>query len=178
VKVSRRTALKSIAAVPLIPLQAERPDDRILAAIAEVVLPSDTDRAAAVAAFVTWHADYKENADTDHGYGNTRLRTTGPRPDRDYPSQIAALEAAARAAGAAGFAAAPVEQRRRILQSAIAEAKVERLPARPTGAHIATDLMGHYFGSAAATDLCYRAAIRRDDCRGLEGSDRPPRALR
>ena len=173
-KVSRRTALKSIAAVPLFGLDAQGPDDRTLAAIAEVTLPSEANRTRAVAAFIKWHAEYKENADTDHGYGNTRLRRTGPRPDRNYAAQIAALDAAARAAGAARFASAPLEQRRRLLETAIAEARVERLPARPTGAHIATDLMGHYFGSSAANDLCYRAAIGRDDCRGLVGSDLPP----
>ena len=32
-------------------------------------------------------------------------------------------------------------------------AKIERLPARPTGGHIATDLMGHYFNSAAASRI-------------------------
>ena len=175
-KVSRRTALKSIAAAPLFQrafrLQA---DDPTLAAIAEAVLPSESSRNAAVTAFIRWHADYKENADTDHGYGNTRLRTTGPRPDRNYAKQIAALESAARAAGAASFASLSRDQRRAILEAAIVEAKVERLSARPSGAHVATDLMGHYFGSSAANDLCYRAAIRRDECRGLAGSDLPPR---
>ena len=53
-------------------------------------------------------------------------------------------------------------------------AKIDRLSARPTGAHIAADLMGHYFNSAAAQDLCYRAAIGRDACRGLPGSERKP----
>jgi hypothetical protein len=173
-KVTRRTALKSLAAAPLLGFDAQVQDDSILAAIAEVTLPSESNRRAAVAAFVKWHADYKENADTDHGYGNTRLRRTGPRPDRNYAAQIAALESAARAAGAASFASASLEQRRAILQTAIAEAKVERLSPRPTGAHIATDMMGFYFGSSEANDLCYRAAIRRDQCRGLFGSERPP----
>ena len=172
-KVSRRTALKSIAAAPLFYWQAG--EVSTLAAIAEVTLPSESDRKAAVAAFTKWHAEYNENSDTDHGYGNTRLRTTGPRPDRNYAAQIAALESAARAAGAASFASASLAQRRAILETAIREAKVERLSARPTGAHIATDLMGHYFGSSAANDLCYRAAIRRDECRGLMQSELPPK---
>ena len=175
-RVSRRTALKSIAAAPLFYQGAA--EDATLAAIAEITLPSEADRRAAVAAFTKWHADYKENADADHGYGNTRLRTTGPRPDRNYAAQLAALDSAARAAGAASFASLSLEGRRAILETAIADAKVERLSARPTGAHIATDLMGHYFGSSAATDLCYRAAIRRDECRGLTGSETAPPALR
>jgi len=34
--------------------------------------------------------------------------------------------------------------------------------------------MGHYFNSSTGADLCYRANIARDTCRGLAGSDKPP----
>jgi hypothetical protein len=149
----------------------------MLAAIAETVLPAEADRKAAVAAFTNWIANYKEGADTDHGYGNTRVRSTGPSPARNYAGQLAALDAAAKAKGAAGFPAATLDQRRAVVEAAIADAKVERLSARPTGAHIVTDLMGHYFNSPAAQDLCYRAAIGRDSCRGLPGSERKPAPL-
>jgi hypothetical protein len=173
--VSRRAAIKTLAAaVPLFRLQLEALDPAQLAALADVVLPSEADRRAAVTAFTAWVAGYKEGADTDHGYGNTRIRATGPSPARNYPAQLAALDAAARTQGAASFAAASLEQRRIIVETAIADAKIERLPVRPTGAHIATDLMGHYFNSSAANDLCYRAAIRRDLCRGLPGSVKRP----
>ena len=183
--ISRRSALKSLgaaAAAPLLEsrsfrLQAEALDPALLAAIAEVVLPAEVDHKAAVTAFAQWIANYKEGADTDHGYGNTRLRTTGPSPARNYAAHVAALDAAAKAKGAAGFAAASLEQRRAIVVEAITEAKIERLPSRPAGAHIAADLMGHYFSSAAARDLCYRAAIGRDACRGLPGSDKKPADL-
>jgi Gluconate 2-dehydrogenase subunit 3 len=182
--VSRRDALKKLAAVPALievgssRLQAGDPrlqaGDPTLVALAEVVLPAESDRKAALAAFAAWIANYKEGADTDHGYGVTRVRATGPSPARTYPAQIAALDAAARGAGAASFAAAPLDRRRAIVEAAVADAKIERLPARPTGGHIATDLMGHYFNSSAANDLCYRAAINRDACRGLAGSENPP----
>src|SRR5258707_2108290 len=192
--ISRRHALKSVgaaaAAVPVLRLKAEatsleegsrgfhlQVDDlnaATLAAMAEFVLPAEADRPAAVSAFTRWIANYKEGADTDHGYGNTRIRTTGPSPARNYPAQIAALDAAAKAKSAAGFAAASLDQRRAIVEAAITDAKVERLPARPTGAHLATDLMAHYFNSSAANDLCYNAAISRDACRGLAGSENAP----
>jgi hypothetical protein len=196
--ISRRKALKTLtgaaaAAAPIFRLKAEttslekRPrgfrlqaeelNSATLAAIAEVVLPAEADRTAAVAAFTAWVANYKEGADTDHGYGNTRVRGTGPSPARNYPAQIAALDVAAKAAGAPGFAAATLGQRRAIVEAAILEAKIERLPARPAGAHLAADLMGHYFNSSAAQDLCYRAAIGRDACRGLPGSENKPPSL-
>src|SRR5262249_24595545 len=185
-EISRRDALKSVAAVSVFRLKVEttawqgsgsglHAGDPSLGALAELVLPAEADRAAALAAFIAWIDRYREGADTDHGYGVTRVRAPGPSPARNYPAQMAALDAAARAAGAAGFAAASVSQRRAIVETAIAGAKVERLPARPTGAHIATDLMGHYFNSSVANDLCYRAPIGRDACRRVAGSEgRPP----
>lgn len=187
--VSRRGAIKTLGAAAAVPifrlkpeatgvLEGSRPledlDPSVLAAIAEVVLPSECDRAQAVAAFTRWIRNYKEGADTDHGYGNTRVRSTGPSPARNYPAQIAALDAAARARGGATFVAATLDERRAVIEAAITEAKVDRLSARPTGALIATDLMGHYFNSSAASDFCYRAAIGRDTCRGLPGSEKAP----
>ena len=180
--ISRRNALKSLSAAAAAPLldsrsfrlQPEVLDPTTLAAIAEAVLPTEADRKTAVSAFTTWIGNYQEGADTDHGYGNTRLRNTGPSPARNYLAQIAALDTAARTKGAAGFAAASLDQRRAIVEAAITDAKIDRLSARPTGAHIAADLMGHYFNSAAAQDLCYRAAIDRDACRGLAGSEKKP----
>ena len=186
--ISRRDALKTLAASPIFRLKPEatlraasqsgfrvQAEDPALTALADVVLPSEADKKAAIAAFVSWIDNYKEGADTDHGYGNTRVRATGPSPANSYPAQIAALDNAARAAGATSFAAASLERRRTIVEAAIAAAKLERLPTRPTGGHIASDLMGHYFNSSAANDLCYRAAINRDACRGLAGSDLPPK---
>jgi hypothetical protein len=38
--------------------------------------------------------------------------------------------------------------------------------------------MSFYFNSADANDLCYRARIQRDTCRGLEGSENPPPPLK
>ena len=185
---SRRDALKTLG-VARVALRNFRLDaegtrgfrlqapDRTLLAIAEVVLPGEADRTAAVAAFTSWIDNYTEGADTDHGYGNTRIRSVGPSPARNYATQIGALDAAARAKGASAFAAAALDVRRVIVEQAIADAKVERLPARPTGAHVATDLMGHYFNSSTGQDVCYRAAIARDACRGLSGSDKPPQLL-
>jgi hypothetical protein len=180
-KLSRRDALKIAAAVPVVRLKPDAADpqqmraaDPTLVALADVVLPAESNRKAAVGAFVSWLDHYKEGADTDHGYGVTRVRATGPSPSKNYAAQIAALDAAARSMGAPSFARAPLDQRRAIVEAAIAGSKIDRLPARPAGGHIATDLMGHYFNSSAANDLCYRAAINRDACRGLVGSEGPP----
>lgn len=196
-RVSRREALISLGAAAIGPsallppvsaparhsggdVQPPAVDVATLLPLAEVTLPSELGeegRRAAVSAFLRWIRSYKEGADTDHGYGNTRIRATGPSPARNYPAQLTALDEAARRAQAASFAQASPDVRRTIVTTALTEARIERLPARPTGAHIAADLMGHYFTSPAALDLCYRAAIGRDACRGLPGSEERPAPL-
>jgi hypothetical protein len=105
---------------------------------------------------------------------SARRAVTPPSPMRRYPSQLAALD---REAGGRGrFAALPAESRRLIVERAIAVARVDRLPPRPDGGHVATDLMAFFFWSSRANDLCYRADIGREDCRGLAGSEQAPRA--
>jgi hypothetical protein len=152
-------------------------DEARIRAIAEVVLPGEIGgdaRARTVAGFLRWLRDYRAGADTDHGYGFTRLRKTPSSPATKYAAQLDALDARA---GAGGFASLSPDERRAIVEGAIAAAKVERLPARPDGGHVATDLMAYYFNSVEAHDLAYRAAIGRDTCRGLEGSENRPAPL-
>jgi hypothetical protein len=142
-------------------------DQTRLRAVADIVLPGELGadgRARVVENFLRWLREYRAGADTDHGYGFTRLRRTPPSPAAKYPAQLAALESRA-------------GDRRQAIEAAIAEAKIERLPARPDGGHVATDLMAFYFNSIEAADLAYRAAIRRDTCRGLEGSENRPAPL-
>ncbi len=154
-------------------------DGSTLRALGDVVLPGELGpegRARVIAGFLTWLDDYRANADTDYGYGFPRLRRTPPSPAARYPPQLEALEEAARRRGA-GFAESSPDVRRAIVESAIAAAQVDRLPRRPDGGHVATDLMGYFFASVDATDLCYRARIGRDTCRGLAGSGERPAPL-
>lgn len=154
-------------------------DEARIRAIADVVLPGEigaAGRAAVAAGFFTWLREYRGGADTDHGYGFTRLRRTPPSPAAKYPAQLDALDARAKAGGRA-FADLTAAERRVLLEESIAAAKIERLPGRPDGGHIATDLMAFFFNSAEARDLAYRAKIGADTCRGLEGSDSRPEPL-
>ena len=157
-------------------------DLTLLQAVADAVLPEalgDAARRRVVADFERWLGQYHERADTDHGYGFTRIRVTGPSPAARYPAQLAALDEAARASVHAGaFSSLPIEARRALIADALTAAKIERLPGRPSGGHIAADVMCFYFNSSAAADLCYRARIGRDACRGLGGSERPPEPLK
>lgn len=154
-----------------------------LNAMAETVLPtslSADDRRLAVRAFVSWFANYKSGADMGHGYGASTLRApSGPSPIGRYPGQFAALADAARARGAATFASLPVGTRREVVEAFLNQPQpVNRLPAQPTGANLVADFMGLYFNSQDGWNLCYRAEINRDTCRTLDGSEKPPVAMR
>jgi hypothetical protein len=189
----RRTLLRSLLALAMAPVARRklfaqaRPslgesDIVTLRAVAEAVLPTalgDSGREAAVQRFVRWVRNYRESADRGHSYGASTLsQATGPSPAARYPAQFAALDARARALGAASFSSLAVDKRRGVIEEALNEPqRVTNLPARPTGANLVADFMGYSFNSAAGYDLAYDAAIGRDSCRSLDGSDQPPARL-
>ena len=192
----RRTVLKSFAALAVRPAmsgvsiqaadqqpgQLSAADIATLHAIADVVLPASIGadaRDRAINRFVTWIRNYKEGADRGYGYGASTLSApAGPSPALRYPPQFAALDQAAKDRGAASFAALGIDARRAIIETALNTPQpVTRMPARPTGANLVADFMGYYFNSADALDVCYEAAIRRDACRGLAGSENAPRRI-
>src|SRR5262245_48922114 len=108
--------------------------------LAVVVLPASLGRARTdeiAAQFVEWVRGYKPGADAGHGYGATRLQVLPPSPAAKYRDQLRAL-APLDAAG-----------KRAIVEAAIAEAKLDRLPQRPSGQHVAIDLMTFFFNSSA-----------------------------
>jgi len=154
-----------------------------LSAVADVVLPSALsaqDRKRVVDRFVAWFVNYKQGADMGHGYGASTLRQpSGASPVSRYPAQFAAIESAARERGGSTFASLPIPARREIVEKLLNEPQpVNRFPAQPTGANLVADLMGGYFTSADAWDLCYRAEIQRDNCRTLDDSANQPRTMR
>jgi hypothetical protein len=182
-----KTGLTAIAALPLrgvahgfvpaaLPPATAFTESQLatLEAIAAIVLPSEIGRAGiddATERFARWVKNYRPGADMDHGYGFTRIRATGASPLESYVTQLAAIDA--RAGRDRTFAALPAARQREIVQQSLEG--VERLPARPDGKNLIADLVGFYFHSSDANDVCYRALIGRNACRGLTGSNRAPR---
>lgn len=159
-------SLRALAQAPAFPGD----DLKTLETLAAVVLPSELGEPGVKKTandFVKWVANYRAGAETDHGYGFTRLRTKGPSPVSAYPGQLAKLRAP--------LASEDTNARRKAVQAVLTEAGITDLPRLPDGKHVAADLMAFYFRSSDANDLCYKAAIGRDSCRGLEGSDQPPK---
>jgi hypothetical protein len=134
--------------------------------LAALVLPSELGNPGFVrvaSQFERYVREYRPGADTDHGYGVTRVRPKPPSPAAEYMKQLAAL---------------PSPITRDAVQSALEEAGIKDLPRLPDGKSVIADLMSFYYRGSDANDLCYRAAIKRDTCRGLEGSDKPPAPLK
>ncbi len=113
---------------------------------------------------------YRAGAEMDIGYGPPRLPSKGPSPAPNYLRHLEALRQA--------LLSGDVDSKRQAVTAALEQAKVTDLPRTPDGRHVAADLMAFYFRSSDANDLCYRAAIGRDLCRGLDGSEQAPAPLK
>lgn len=133
-----------------------------LKTLAAHVLPSTCNPDRMAEAFVRYVREYRPGADTEHGYGFTRVRPKPPSPALEYIRQLAAL---------------PVPLTADAIAAALDQAQIKDLPRIPEGKSVIADLMSFYFRSAEANDLCYRAAIKRDTCRGLDGSNKKPASL-
>lgn len=169
-------ALPGSAALAQTPAPLSADAMTTLRGVAAAVLPSALDATASagvVDGFAAWLRDYRPGADMGYGYGIVRHRTTPAISLTIYHQQLSALE---RAAGA-GFAAQPVEARRRLLAAALDAAGIKGLPGTPNGAHVVADFMSYYFHGTSANDLCYQAKIGRDRCRTLAGSSQRPEPL-
>jgi len=188
--VRRRTVLKAalatLASLPVrsLPLRAQavafaEEQRAMLEAVAAAVLPESLGRAGTdevAHQFVRWLANYRPDVPMDNGYGQTRQQQTPPSPAERYAAELDALDLSARAQGQA-FASLAVAHRRALVETALLNGQVDQLPNRPGSQHIAADLMAFYFRGSEASDRCYRAAIQRYDCRGLEDADQPPPPL-
>jgi hypothetical protein len=134
--------------------------------VAGVVLPSalGESRIDAVASdFVVWIGAYKPGAEMSTGYGFPRMQSLPGNPSAHYAAQLRDL--APKLAGG----------KREAVVAALEEAKVDRIPPRPNGKHVAADLMSYFYAGSEGQDFLYGVAIKRDDCRGLANSgDRPP----
>jgi hypothetical protein len=133
--------------------------------LAAAVLPSELGRTGTdqvADKFEQWVREYRPGAFLEPGYGFPRLRPKAASPAANYVRQLATLREP--------LTVAQVE-------AAIEKANIKDLPRSPDGKHVISDLMAFYYHGSDASDLCYRAAIRREECRGLQGSDNPPPPL-
>lgn len=188
--VSRRTFLAALAAAlptaSFIRLaHAAAVDDLVarkstLLALGEALLPSELGAArvaAIVDGFQRWIAGYREHAELVHGYGTSKLEWTGPTPATRWSVQLDELDRAGQRAHARPFAALTIAQRQHVVLTEHDVFKADRIPPTAKSPHVALALLSHFYGSYAATDLCYDAQIMRENCRPLAVSSRKPLTL-
>ena len=109
-----------------------------------------------------------------YGYGGQlRYAVVPPSPLLRYPSQFRRLQELSRPKGS-GFTALSLADRKTVIEVALVEAKVTKLPDRPDGQHVASDLLSHFYTSSEGNDFLFGASIGVSSCRGLDSSsDRP-----
>lgn len=184
---SRRSFLASLAATIPLTVVVRRAhaaalthlesDPATLDALAAAVLPSELGRAGALEVareFRDWGAKYHENAELVHGYGTSRLRSTGPTPLTRWTAQLDELETQARSAHQRSFRDLTLAQRTDLVRAALQGQRLDRMPAVADANHVAVALLAHFYGSSAAADVCYGAQIGRQTCRPLSASSRKP----
>ena len=148
-----------------------------LDALGLAILPSELGQAQmhrVVASFRRWLDDYKEGAELLHAYGSSRLSFAGPTPATRFASQLDALDAAAKTKHGRTFAALTLDERRALAREALAGERGTGVPGPDRATHVAAALLGHFYTSSQATDLCYLAAIGRNTCRPLAKSGAKP----
>lgn len=148
-----------------------------LDALGLAILPSELGEAQirrVVSGFRRWLDGYRQGAELNHAYGSSRLTFAGPTPATRWMPQLDALDAAAQKAHGRSFAATTIAQRRAIVREALAAERGAGIPTQDRATHIAAALLGHFYGSSQATDLCYGVTIGRQTCRPLSRSSRKP----
>jgi hypothetical protein len=171
-----KLAMSTLALPPLGPLglfaqDSGLPDASLatLLSLAPVVLPASLGRRAVGAVtdrFVVWLREYRAGVIMEHGYGRPEVRRTPASPASKYVEHLAALERAAEAQGQP-FSRLPAAAKRGLIEAALRDARIERLPGTPNGQHVVSDLMAFYFQSSEANDLAYRARIGQETCRDI-----------
>jgi|SoiMethySBSTD1v2_1073268.scaffolds.fasta_scaffold29461_3 hypothetical protein len=159
---------------------ALQPNATMLAALGTAVLPSELGPngvARAVADFQRWMDGYHPGAEANHGYGTGKIETVVADPRPRWTSQLAALDADARRSAGRSFATLTREQRQALVRTSLAGERGESLPSPLAARHVAIALLGHFYESPAATDLCYDARIERQQCRPLAAQRQEPVSL-
>lgn len=187
---TRRSFLASLAAtVPLAVIvrrahaaavEHVQGDPATLDALALTVLPSRLGRAGIAreaASFRDWAAKYRENAELVHGYGTSRLRSTGPTPLTRWATQLDQLDADAQRLRQRRFRDLSAADREQVVRDALKGERLDRMPAVIDANHVAVALLAHFYDSSGAADLCYEAQIGRQTCRPLAAQASKPRPV-
>ncbi len=156
-------------------------DDELIRALGRAVLPAELgsdgiDRV--VAGFHSWLEEYEPGAELNHGYGTADIEFTPADPTTGWQSQLNELEREAQRRFQVSFVRLDPEGRRGIVRRQISGDRLDRMPRPYRAQHVAVGLLAYFYSTPEATDLCYQAAIGKNNCRPLARSSREPISLR
>lgn len=177
----RRRFLLSVAGLIPVPFLARRLhssavadlDPKVLRTLGAAILPGEMGTVGVertVSGFERWLAGYREGAELVHGYGTGELRTTGPSPALRWSAQLQLL-------AKESFTQLTVEDRKRRVLDALSGIRPGSLLQFDRAPHIALGLLGFFYSSPEATDLCYQARIGPNTCRPLDQAPKRPLPL-
>ena len=157
-----------------------QPNDSVLAALGDAVLPSELGADGvrrAVGDFQRWMDGYQPDAESAHGYGTGRIDRLPADPRPAWKTQLQSFDAEARRSGGQSFAGLTRERRQALVRTALAGERGESLPSPLAAKHVALALLAHFYDSSTATDLCYESQIGRQQCRPLAAQAQKPTPL-
>jgi hypothetical protein len=156
------------------------PNDReLLAALAVAILPTElveARRREMAERFERWVSNFRPGAELNHGYGTGELEQAGADPWPAWQRQLQLLESAAQREHRSGFVSIPAEARRSLVTAQLEALNADRLPAPLSAPHVALALLAWFYRQPEATDLFYRADIRKEMCRPLSETTKKPGA--
>src|ERR1043166_7516145 len=168
-KTTRRGFLKQSAAAVALPVpmellgQAQRTKpsmpQQTLEAVAEIVLPvSELGKdglAKALAGFQSWSDGFEPVAELDHPYlSSSEIQYGPPDPRPRWQAQLEALDIEAGKKYGTGLAQLATRERRQMIERAIRDDRLDRLPATAEAHHVAVALASYFYSTSDATDLC------------------------
>jgi hypothetical protein len=152
---------------------------QILLAVADVVLPASElgkdGVAGVVSGFQAWLDGFEPVAELDHPYlSSSEIQYGPPDPRPRWQSQLDGLEIEAQKKYGGGFTTLGIRERRQMIERAMRDDRLDRLPVIAEAHHVATALLSYFYATPEATDLCYEATIGRFGCQGLEAGVQKP----
>ena len=154
-------------------------DHASLEALAMLVLPrtalGDAGIKRVTGEFIEWLEAFDPVSELNHPYYSNEITYGPPDPAPLWGAQLKALDIEAINRFDTGFAALSMDDQRDILVRQLPQNLQEVLPFSGDASHVAIGLIAWFYGTAEANDLCLRAKVMRQTCRGLETSpDKPP----
>ncbi|HXV60808.1 MAG TPA: gluconate 2-dehydrogenase subunit 3 family protein [Vicinamibacteria bacterium] len=153
-------------------------DSDTLNAVARLALPSEElgelGTARVLDGFRKWLEGFEPVAELDHPYLSEEILYGPPDPAPLWSSQLEALELEAERRHGSSFKELSREDQTAILERHLPQDLEASFPEIARAPHVACGLLAYFYASSEANDLCYRAAIERHTCRGLDASPAAP----